>query len=81
MARGSDVSEMFDSLNVNRNLVDFEGNSLREVLDQIAQITLPTKILHMYGMNGKHYAVVLTEAKVRKVARQPKEKILNGNIS
>lgn len=57
---------MFENLNKYQNLNFLTGDSPEDLLRQIQSIRLPTQVLQIYGMNGKHYAWILTEAKIVK---------------
>ena len=61
---------MFENLNnVGQNLDFLEGQSAKELLDQIKQIKLPIQIISMYAVGSRHFAWILTTAKINKVTK------------
>ena len=61
---------MFENLNnYSQNLNFLEGNSAQELLDQIKQFKLPVQILSIYAVGSKHFAWIVTTAKVNKVSK------------
>lgn len=55
---------MFENLNSLKKLQAIEAKSFQELVDKIASIPLPTSIVFSYSDGKKHYAAVLTNAKI-----------------
>lgn len=61
---------MFDNLNnLSHNFTFLEGQSAQELLDQIKQIKLPVQIVSMYAVGTRHYAWIITTAKINKITK------------
>ena len=61
---------MFENLNnISQNLTFLEGQSAQELLDQIKQIRLPIQIISMYAVGSRHFAWIVTTAKINKVTK------------
>lgn len=67
---------MFEDLNyTGKSLKVLSARSADELLAQIQSITLPVKILSIYGDANRHWAWILTQAKI---VKSKKEKTENG---
>lgn len=68
-------NELFSSLASQNNLRVLSDMSAEGLWKQIVTITLPVTIIQIYGLNGRHYAWIYTEARARRVATvNPKPK-------
>lgn len=65
----------FDRLNQLEALKIIAGRDEEELLAKLRQIRLPTRIVSIYAAGTKHFAAILTDAKiVEKIVEKKKEK-------
>ena len=59
---------MFTSINpLSENLHYLVGNDAEELMKMIKQITLPVQVVSIYSQGSRHYAWIITTAKIKKV--------------
>ena len=67
---------MFEDLNyTGKALKVLSARSTEELLSQIQSISLPVKIVSIYGDSNRHWAWILTQAKI---VKSKKDKTENG---
>lgn len=68
--------ELGDNLSGLQNIEVLVAKNEQELHGLLKQLTLPTKIISIYGLNNRHYAWILTQ---NKIVKKKKKEIKNGD--